>query len=95
VRRQTTLWDPKESICQYPLPRSHRYHQCLIGSSYSHVPSVSSHAGSWVGSGSGLGKWDQCGGKGGSCYSFQCLDGPYPSNQCPDGGGRPTLTQLP
>ena len=54
------------------------YSQCLPGS-----------GGSWSGSGSGsastLNLWDQCGGKGGNCASYTCVDGAYPGQSCPAG----------
>ena len=32
-----------------------------------------------------LAEWAQCGGLGGDCKSYQCLDGPYPSASCAAG----------
>jgi hypothetical protein len=29
--------------------------------------------------------WDQCGGEGGNCASFACVDGLYPGQSCPSG----------
>ena len=29
--------------------------------------------------------WDQCGGQGGSCNAFACVDGPFPGQSCPAG----------
>jgi hypothetical protein len=29
--------------------------------------------------------YDQCGGRGGSCNSYQCQDGPFPGQSCPAG----------
>ncbi len=60
------------------------YYQCLMSSSgHSIVPNVTTHVGSFMPVNSGLKLWEQCGGKGGCCYSYSCLDGEYPSNKCP------------
>jgi hypothetical protein len=32
-----------------------------------------------------LGLWGQCGGRGGNCASFSCVDGPFPDLTCPAG----------
>ncbi len=32
--------------------------------------------------GATLNLWDQCGGKGGNCASYQCVDGLYPGSSC-------------
>ncbi len=45
------------------------YHQCLPGG----------------GSGATLNVWDQCGGKGGNCNGYTCVDGPFPGQSCPSG----------
>jgi hypothetical protein len=29
--------------------------------------------------------WDQCGGKGGNCAQYACVDGLYPGQSCPSG----------
>jgi hypothetical protein len=53
---------------------AHRYHQCLPGS------------GSGSGTAAGaLALWAQCGGKGGDCSRYTCLDGIYPGQSCPSG----------
>jgi hypothetical protein len=63
-----------------PAPRPHdnpQYFQCLPGS------------GGWSGTGSASGStlnlWDQCGGKGGNCAQYTCIDGLYPGQSCPPG----------
>jgi hypothetical protein len=45
------------------------YYQCLPGG----------------GSGSTLNVWEQCGGKGGNCAAYTCVDGQYPGQTCPSG----------
>lgn len=32
-----------------------------------------------------LNKWSQCGGKGGNCKEFSCVDAQYPNTACPEG----------
>jgi hypothetical protein len=73
------------------------YHQCLPGSGGSGGGGGGSWSGggggsSWSGGGGGgggsgstLNLWDQCGGKGGNCGSFTCVDGVFPGQSCPAG----------
>jgi hypothetical protein len=64
-----------DTECAAPAHDDPQYFQCLPGS------------GGWSGSGSGstLNLWDQCGGKGGNCAQFTCIDGLYPGQSCPAG----------
>jgi hypothetical protein len=55
------------------------YRQCVPGSGTGAAPGGG-------GSGGGtLNMWDQCGGKGGNCASYQCVDAIYPGQACPAG----------
>ncbi len=37
---------------------------------------------------------DQCGGRGGNCNSFTCLDGSYPGQTCPSGSSCQRQSEL-
>jgi hypothetical protein len=58
-----------DTECPAPVLDDSQYHQCLPGG----------------GSGGSLNVWDQCGGKGGNCAGFSCVDAPYPGQSCPGG----------
>jgi hypothetical protein len=84
ARRTTPPHPPPLSQCLAQLtlsartvPDDSQYFQCLPGS------------GGWSSSGSGSGStlnlWDQCGGKGGNCNSYTCVDSLYPGQSCPAG----------
>jgi hypothetical protein len=69
------------------------YWQCLPpaaggggGGSTGDTGGSSGGGGSSTGSGGGgLKIWDQCGGMGGNCNSYGCVDGPYSGASCPAG----------
>jgi hypothetical protein len=46
-----------------------------------------------LGGGSALAKWQQCGGKGGDCSKWSCVDGPFPGTSCLSGSSCQKETQ--
>jgi hypothetical protein len=77
---------PSASSC---LKQSNWYYQCLPTEGYTCIPTNGNSPGAPSGSTGGaqytLGWWDQCGGMGGNCAGYQCLDGWYPNYACPSG----------
>ena len=83
---------PSGSSC---LKQSNWYYQCLPTDGYTCYPATGSPGGGSGGSGSGSGSpsaaqsslkmWDQCGGQGGNCNSYQCVDGAFANYACPSG----------
>jgi hypothetical protein len=59
-----------------------QYYQCLPGGGGGPAAGGSGSSG---GAGSTLRVWDQCGGKGGNCAQYTCLDGLWPGQSCPAG----------
>jgi hypothetical protein len=75
--RKELFGSTKPTLRHPPNLDTPQYFQCLPGS------------GGWSGSGSGSGStlnlWDQCGGKGGNCAQYTCVDAIYPGQSCPAG----------
>jgi hypothetical protein len=75
---------PTGSSC---LKQSNWYFQCLPTEGYTCIPTDGAAPGGSGGSGSQftLNWWDQCGGLGGNCNKYTCVDGAFPNYACPSG----------
>jgi hypothetical protein len=74
------------------LKQSNWYFQCLPTEGYTCIPTIGNARGS--GAKYTLNWWDQCGGMGGSCGGYQCMDGAYPNYACPSGARHIALLLL-
>jgi hypothetical protein len=71
---------PTGSTC---LKQSQWYYQCLPTEGYTCIPTDGKMSGG--GAQYTLSMWDQCGGMGGNCKNYQCVDGAYANYACPSG----------
>jgi hypothetical protein len=64
---------------------------------YTCIPTDGTAPGGSGGSGAQftLNWWDQCGGMGGNCNKYQCLDGAFPNYACPSGEWQAAGASLP
>ncbi len=77
---------PAGSSC---LKQSNWYYQCLPTEGYTCIPTAGNTPGAPAGGAQyTLKMWDQCGGMGGNCAGYQCVDGAYPNYACPPGDER-------
>jgi hypothetical protein len=78
---------PTNSSC---LKQSQWYYQCLPTEGYTCIPVQGGIPGDALQGTTSkprftLKPWDQCGGQGGNCGGFQCVDNTYPDYGCSDG----------
>jgi hypothetical protein len=73
------------------------YWQCVPTSggadNSNHRSSASASSTVSVSSNDSLGLWDQCGGMGGSCEAFGCVDAPFAGASCPASAGCVRLSE--